>query len=140
MKLRFLGKNSTVGDCPTLYATDRDTYLVQGWKIFANDLLMQLEIPEGETAVEVAAALAAGAVARGDQFGFACRDGSVGPGSGQGQLEAVLDVLARVNMGFGGGVQLPASAGECILVTASPSPPAGFGDTYAVWEPPDADR
>ncbi|MFF9101585.1 hypothetical protein ACF1AU_13525 [Streptomyces rubrogriseus] len=53
MKLRFLGKNSTVGDCPTLYATDRDTYFVQGWKIFANDLLMQLEIPEGETAVEV---------------------------------------------------------------------------------------
>ncbi|WP_328937448.1 hypothetical protein OG288_12385 [Streptomyces tauricus] len=37
----------------TLYATDRETYFVQGWKIFANDLLMQLEIPEGETAVEV---------------------------------------------------------------------------------------
>lgn len=53
MQLRFLGKNSTVGDCPTLYATDRDTYLVQGWKIFANDLLMQLDIPEGQTAVEV---------------------------------------------------------------------------------------
>lgn len=53
MKLRFLGKNSTVGDCPTLYATDRDTYLVQGWKIFANDLLMQLVVPEGQTAVEV---------------------------------------------------------------------------------------
>ncbi|MGW7261094.1 hypothetical protein [Streptomyces sp. NPDC054834] len=53
MKLRFLGKNSTVGDCPTLYATDRETYLVQGWRIFANDLLMQLDIPEGETAVEV---------------------------------------------------------------------------------------
>ncbi|MDQ0956011.1 hypothetical protein QFZ24_010020 [Streptomyces phaeochromogenes] len=53
MKLRFLGKNSTVGDCPTLYATDQDTYLVQGWRIFANDLLMQLEITEGETAVEV---------------------------------------------------------------------------------------
>ncbi|MFI1359536.1 hypothetical protein ACH4TV_39065 [Streptomyces sp. NPDC020898] len=53
MKLRFLGKNSTVGDCPTLYATDRETYLVQGWKIFANDLLMQLDVPEGQTAVEV---------------------------------------------------------------------------------------
>ncbi|MFC8431888.1 hypothetical protein [Streptomyces sp. NPDC057253] len=53
MKLRFLGKNSTVGDCPTLYATDQDTYLVQGWKIFANDLLMQLDVPEGQTAVEV---------------------------------------------------------------------------------------
>ncbi|GAA1357997.1 hypothetical protein [Streptomyces beijiangensis] len=53
MKLRFLGKNSNVGDCPTLYSTDRDTYLVQGWQIFANDLLMQLTIPEGHTAVEV---------------------------------------------------------------------------------------
>ncbi|MFG2227381.1 hypothetical protein [Streptomyces sp. NPDC048644] len=53
MKLRFLGKNSASGDCPTLYATDRDTYLVQGWRIFANDLLMQLDIPEGQTAVEV---------------------------------------------------------------------------------------
>ncbi|MCP9958453.1 hypothetical protein [Streptomyces sudanensis] len=53
MKLRFLGKNSNVGDCPTLYATDRDTYLVQGWKVFAEDLLMQLDIPEGQTAVEV---------------------------------------------------------------------------------------
>ncbi|WP_432249681.1 hypothetical protein ACRAR1_21635 [Streptomyces sanyensis] len=53
MKLRFLGKNSNVGDCPTLYATDRDTYLVQGWRIYANDLLMQLDVPEGQTAVEV---------------------------------------------------------------------------------------
>ncbi|SHN24029.1 hypothetical protein [Streptomyces yunnanensis] len=53
MQLRFLGKNSNVGECPTLYATDRDTYLVQGWRIYANDLLMQLDIPEGETAVEV---------------------------------------------------------------------------------------
>lgn len=53
MKLRFLGKNSTNGDCPTLYTTDRDTYLVQGWRIFANDLLAQLDIPEGHTAVEV---------------------------------------------------------------------------------------
>ncbi|MEJ8649964.1 hypothetical protein WKI65_18160 [Streptomyces sp. MS1.AVA.3] len=53
MKLRFLGTNSQVGDCPTLYATDRDTYLVQGWKIFANDVLTQLTLSEGETAVEV---------------------------------------------------------------------------------------
>ncbi|MEU0543903.1 hypothetical protein [Nocardia sp. NPDC005978] len=33
MRLRFLGKNgSKVGDCPSLFVTDRDTYLVQGWK------------------------------------------------------------------------------------------------------------
>ncbi|MER5603006.1 hypothetical protein [Streptomyces sp. NPDC002265] len=53
MKLRFLGTNSTGGDCPTLYATDRDSYIVQGWRIFANDLLMQLDVGEGESAVEV---------------------------------------------------------------------------------------
>lgn len=53
MKLRLLGTNSTGGDCPTLYATDQDSYIVQGWQLFANELLMQLDIPEGETAVEV---------------------------------------------------------------------------------------
>ncbi|MFI9616771.1 hypothetical protein ACIHCM_34695 [Streptomyces sp. NPDC052023] len=53
MKLRFLGTNSTSGDCPTLYATDQDSYIVQGWQLFANELLMQLDVPEGDTAVEV---------------------------------------------------------------------------------------
>ncbi|MFE4827398.1 hypothetical protein [Streptomyces sp. NPDC056672] len=53
MKLRFLGKNSTPGDSPTLYVSDRDSYVVQGWKVYANDLLMQLDVPEGQTAVEV---------------------------------------------------------------------------------------
>ncbi|WP_181724667.1 hypothetical protein [Nocardia gipuzkoensis] len=33
MRLQFLGKGgSDVGGCPTLYATDQDTYLVQGWE------------------------------------------------------------------------------------------------------------
>ncbi|MBF6360561.1 hypothetical protein IU447_10575 [Nocardia farcinica] len=33
MRLRFLGKGgSDVGGCPTLYATDNGTYLVQGWE------------------------------------------------------------------------------------------------------------
>ncbi|WP_067836077.1 hypothetical protein [Nocardia lijiangensis] len=33
MRLRFLGKGgSGDGDCPTLYATDQNSYLVQGWK------------------------------------------------------------------------------------------------------------
>ncbi|MFF4952813.1 hypothetical protein [Streptomyces chattanoogensis] len=53
MKLRFLGKNSTPGDSPTLYASDQDSYVVQGWKVYAQDLLMQLDVPEGQTAVEV---------------------------------------------------------------------------------------
>lgn len=53
MKLRFLGKNSTPGDSPTLYVSDNDSYIVQGWKVLANDLLMQLDVPEGHTVVEV---------------------------------------------------------------------------------------
>ncbi|MGH3695345.1 MAG: hypothetical protein ACRDRX_15385 [Pseudonocardiaceae bacterium] len=33
MRLRFLGKSTQGGGSPTLYATDRNTYLVQGWKV-----------------------------------------------------------------------------------------------------------
>ncbi|MER5529831.1 hypothetical protein ABT075_35485 [Streptomyces sp. NPDC002677] len=53
MKLRFLGKNSTPGDSPTLYASDQDSYVIQGWKVYANDLLMQLDVPDGQTVIEV---------------------------------------------------------------------------------------
>ncbi|MCA1671762.1 MAG: hypothetical protein LC799_06015, partial [Actinobacteria bacterium] len=31
VKLRFLGKNSTPTNSPTLYATDQESYVVQGW-------------------------------------------------------------------------------------------------------------
>jgi uncharacterized protein (DUF58 family) len=88
----------------------------------------------GEAAIEVAAALAARAVARGDQFGFACREGTIGPGTGAGQLEAVLDVLAAARMGVGGGIQLPAAPAECILVTPGQAPAGTFGDVYEVKE------
>ncbi|KUO12467.1 hypothetical protein [Streptomyces sp. DSM 15324] len=53
MKLRFLGKNSTPGDSPTLYASDQETYVIQGWKVYANELLMQLDVPAGQTVIEV---------------------------------------------------------------------------------------
>jgi hypothetical protein len=33
MRLRFLGKATQGGGSPTLYATDRNSYLVQGWKV-----------------------------------------------------------------------------------------------------------
>jgi hypothetical protein len=33
MQLTFLGKETQGGDSPTLYATDRDTYVVQGWTV-----------------------------------------------------------------------------------------------------------
>jgi len=33
MRLRFLGSDSGERGCPTLYATDRYTYVVQGWTV-----------------------------------------------------------------------------------------------------------
>jgi hypothetical protein len=33
MQLTFLGKATQGGGSPTLYATDRGTYVVQGWKV-----------------------------------------------------------------------------------------------------------
>lgn len=53
MKLTFLGKDSTPNDSPTLYATDRDTYLVQGYVVTDPQALSQMRIPAGETVVEV---------------------------------------------------------------------------------------
>lgn len=33
MRLTFLGKETQGGGSPTLFATDRNTYVVQGWRI-----------------------------------------------------------------------------------------------------------
>ncbi len=43
MRLTFLGKSTQGGGSPTLFATDRDTYVVQGWRV-ANDE-RSVEIP-----------------------------------------------------------------------------------------------
>ena len=42
VQLRFLGKSTQGGGSPTLFATDRDTYVVQGWRV-----------PGQETSVEI---------------------------------------------------------------------------------------
>lgn len=43
MKLEFLGRGGTTGGgCPALFATDRDTYVVNGWK---TDTPETIEIP-----------------------------------------------------------------------------------------------
>lgn len=57
MEIRFLGKESEHGDSPTLYATDRSTYLVQGWKVTDPDIMAEINLPEDETVVEVYARL-----------------------------------------------------------------------------------
>jgi hypothetical protein len=39
MVLVFLGKETTSGQSPTLYATDRDSYIVQGWIVTDPDTM-----------------------------------------------------------------------------------------------------
>ncbi|MGW0432274.1 hypothetical protein ACWDV4_06975 [Micromonospora sp. NPDC003197] len=55
MKLTFIRKTvlSQVSNCPSLYRTDRDTFVVQGWRVSDPEALAQLDIPSHETVVEV---------------------------------------------------------------------------------------
>jgi len=57
MKLRLLGSVSKDGDSPTLYETDRDTYVFQGWKVTDHEAQSHMRIPGNETCVEVPKAL-----------------------------------------------------------------------------------
>ncbi len=57
MKITFLGTTTHGDDSPTLYATDRDTYLVQGWRVRDTEALAGMNIPEHETVVEIPRAL-----------------------------------------------------------------------------------
>ena len=68
MQLRFLGKLSEQGDSPTLYATDRDSYIIQGYAVTDDEILAKLDIPAGETVVEIYAGL----------LGFLAEDGVPG--------------------------------------------------------------
>ncbi|GII90626.1 hypothetical protein [Sinosporangium siamense] len=53
MSLTFLGKDSKPDESPTLYATEQDTYIVQGWIVTDPEVLAKLVVPEGEAIVEV---------------------------------------------------------------------------------------
>ncbi len=53
MRLTFLGKDSQPNQSPTLYASDRDSYIVQGWIVTDPAVLDGLDISDDETVVEV---------------------------------------------------------------------------------------
>jgi hypothetical protein len=57
MKITLLGTTSKDGQSPTLYETDRATYLVQGWRVLDAEALASMNIPEHETVVEIPSAL-----------------------------------------------------------------------------------
>ena len=55
MRLTFIGKDpeSNPTGSPTVYRTDRASWVVQGWIVTDPDALAQMSIPDGETAVEI---------------------------------------------------------------------------------------
>ena len=84
--------------------------------------------PAAEVAVEIAAALAAAAVARNDQFGFSGGGYVVSQGSGPAQLDRVLDALARVR--FATPMRLPAARADCVWITSTGAAEPGFADVF----------
>lgn len=96
------------------------------------------EPPPEEVAVEIAAALAAGASGSGHPFGLATPDERVEQGIGGQQLARVLDALARARFRpEAPSPHPPASADACVLVTAAPRAAegdAGWGDVFTVAE------
>jgi len=55
MRLMFIGKDpeSNPTGSPTVYRTDRETWVVQGWTVTDPAALAQMDIPGEETAVEI---------------------------------------------------------------------------------------
>ncbi len=57
MHLTFLGKESRPNESPTLFATDQDSYVVQGYIITDPEILARIAVSDEETIVEVPATL-----------------------------------------------------------------------------------
>jgi hypothetical protein len=55
MKLTLVAgdPDSAPKNSPTLYKTDRGSWVVQGWVVDDPDALATLDLPNGETAVEI---------------------------------------------------------------------------------------
>lgn len=55
MRLTFIAKDpgSNPTGSPTLYRTDRSSWIVQGWMVKDPDVLTEMDIPEGESCVEI---------------------------------------------------------------------------------------
>lgn len=55
MRITFVAKDpgSNPDGSPTLYRTDRGSWVVQGWAVTDPETLAQMDIPAGEGAVEI---------------------------------------------------------------------------------------
>jgi uncharacterized protein (DUF58 family) len=84
-----------------------------------------------EVAIEVAAALLAGALAERRPFALVAGEALLEPGEGTAHLESALDMLARADFAPGGPAPVPpVPASACALVAVGGA--RGFGDVYAV--------
>ena len=97
-------------------------------------LALDLRAPRGseetaERAVEIAAALAARAAGRGENFGLLSADARVEPGTGPAQLERVLDLLARARF-RPDAPPPPVPPRDGVLVTVNAAAGAGWGDVF----------
>jgi hypothetical protein len=57
MQLTFLGGDSGPNGSPRAYATDRGTFVLQGYKVEDAETLAQLHVPGHETVIEIPAEL-----------------------------------------------------------------------------------
>src|SRR5215213_6357847 len=57
MRLTFLGKESVPDQSPTLYVSDQDTYVVQGWIVTDPQVIALIAVADDEDIVEVPAKL-----------------------------------------------------------------------------------
>ncbi len=95
------------------------------------DLRGDPERDAGEVAIEVAASLAADAAAESRPFALIAGAHVVPPGEGAGQLELVLDALARADVEPEAPFPAPpVDPGICVLVSVGGA--AGFGDALVV--------
>jgi hypothetical protein len=55
MRVTLVGKDpeSNPTGSPTVYRTDRGSWVVQGWEVTDPEALAAMDIPAGETAVEI---------------------------------------------------------------------------------------
>ncbi len=55
MRLEFIGKDpeSNPTNSPTVYRTERGSWIIQGFVVDDPEALATLNLPEGETAVEI---------------------------------------------------------------------------------------
>jgi hypothetical protein len=53
MRLTFLGKETQTGNSPTLWATDDDQYVIQGFTLDSDALAQVGNVPDGELVIRV---------------------------------------------------------------------------------------